>query len=324
MAPEQTIEQTIGIVGAGVAGLTCAAALSAAEQNLRLFEKSNGLGGRLATRRSAAGGFDHGAPGFSAGTRGFRTGAEHAVAAGSAAVWPGGERVLLSGAPGPVFVGLPGASGFARHLFAPPLSPAQVNHGAAVDAIARRDGGWHLSLSDRRTVVETLVLAIPAPQAAVLLAGVHPFAAALGAVEFAPRLTAMIAADDGTIADDAPEGCTIVDKVIRQDALPGRDGAARWVIHATAPWSAAHIERDKPQIADDLVAALTGSTGALPGEHYRAGHRWRYALTASPLGAPCLWDAEARLALCGDWCLGDTVEDAWHAGRAAAEAIIRG
>ena len=54
----------IAIVGAGMAGLSCATRLAALGHELVLFDKGRGPGGRMATRRVEADGtmlrFDHG------------------------------------------------------------------------------------------------------------------------------------------------------------------------------------------------------------------------------------------------------------------------
>ncbi|TGN44114.1 FAD-dependent oxidoreductase, partial [Paracoccus liaowanqingii] len=64
----------VAIIGAGLAGLTCAGRLAQAGLSVTLFDKGRGPGGRLATRRADDGlRFDHGAlwlaardPGFAA------------------------------------------------------------------------------------------------------------------------------------------------------------------------------------------------------------------------------------------------------------------
>jgi len=53
--------EKVAIIGAGLAGAFCARALAEAGRRVCVFEKSGGTGGRLSTRRSAAGEFDHGA-----------------------------------------------------------------------------------------------------------------------------------------------------------------------------------------------------------------------------------------------------------------------
>ncbi|WP_396431657.1 FAD-dependent oxidoreductase, partial [Limnohabitans sp.] len=56
--------QHIAIIGVGLAGVTSARTLRQAGHNVTLFEKSRGLGGRMSTRASAFGSFDHGAQYF--------------------------------------------------------------------------------------------------------------------------------------------------------------------------------------------------------------------------------------------------------------------
>lgn len=54
----------IAVIGAGMAGITAARTLVQAGHRVSVFEKSKGAGGRMATRVTAYGGFDHGAQYF--------------------------------------------------------------------------------------------------------------------------------------------------------------------------------------------------------------------------------------------------------------------
>ena len=54
----------IAIVGAGMAAITCARTLVQAGHRVTVLEKSHTVGGRMATRNSAFGTFDHGAQYF--------------------------------------------------------------------------------------------------------------------------------------------------------------------------------------------------------------------------------------------------------------------
>jgi uncharacterized FAD-dependent dehydrogenase len=56
--------QNIAIVGSGLAAITCARTLVQAGHSVTLFEKSRGVGGRMSTRNSPFGTFDHGAQYF--------------------------------------------------------------------------------------------------------------------------------------------------------------------------------------------------------------------------------------------------------------------
>ena len=59
-----TTSKHIAIVGAGMAGIACARTLVQAGHRVTVFDKSQGLGGRMSTRGSAFGTFDHGAQYF--------------------------------------------------------------------------------------------------------------------------------------------------------------------------------------------------------------------------------------------------------------------
>ena len=56
--------KNIAIVGAGMAAITCARTLMQAGHRVTVFEKSRGVGGRMSTRHSPYGTFDHGAQYF--------------------------------------------------------------------------------------------------------------------------------------------------------------------------------------------------------------------------------------------------------------------
>ena len=59
-----TDSRHIAIVGAGIAAVTCARTLVQAGHRVTVFEKSHTVGGRMATRSSPFGTFDHGAQYF--------------------------------------------------------------------------------------------------------------------------------------------------------------------------------------------------------------------------------------------------------------------
>ena len=55
----------VAIVGAGIAGLSCALRLQGGDHHVTLFDKGRGAGGRMSTRRvetpAGTAAFDHGA-----------------------------------------------------------------------------------------------------------------------------------------------------------------------------------------------------------------------------------------------------------------------
>lgn len=80
-----------------------------------------------------------------------------------------------------------------------------------------------------------------------------------------------------------------------------------------------------PRVRCLLVDAFRGDVAPLPAppEHVRA-HRWRYAFVDNPLDEGCLVDRDARLGVCGDWCLQGDVEGAWRSGVLLAGRLVGG
>ena len=75
----------IAVIGAGIAGVAGARALADAGHQVRVFEKSRSPGGRMATRRTVHGSFDHGAQYFTVRDPGFQCTVQAWVAGGIAA-----------------------------------------------------------------------------------------------------------------------------------------------------------------------------------------------------------------------------------------------
>ena len=85
----------IAVIGAGLAGLSCAAVLQQAGFTVSVFEKSRGGGGRMSTRRGGDDGggesapwqCDHGAKYFTAHDPEFQAEVARWCEAGVAALW---------------------------------------------------------------------------------------------------------------------------------------------------------------------------------------------------------------------------------------------
>lgn len=318
----------VAVIGAGMAGLACAASLHAAGLEVTVFDKGRRAGGRVATRRVDGMAFDHGASVVTTHTPAFSAALGSMAAAGAAALWP---------AAGPkAWTGVPGASALARHLEA--TGVGSMNTGRHIACLDRGAQGWtvhHLDAATARPGLVTreggevagpfdaVLLALPAPQAAGLLRAVpHHFAADAERAGMSPRWTLMIGFAAPTEAPDVLLPCGVLSVATRNSAYPGRAALPEcWVAHAKPDWSQAHLEDDAATVQAALVQDFAAATGISQAPSYAAVHRWRYALTESPLEVPALWDPEARVGVCGDWCLGARVEDAFTSGQALAEML---
>ncbi len=320
---------SIAIIGAGMAGLILANTLHQAGYAVTLYEKSRGFGGRMATRRTEDGNFDHGAPFFTVRDAEFI----HAVAnwkeQGLVRAWNGrlrwiGRRGDQQAHQATRYTGVPSMSRIGRAL----STGLTQRSGVRVTALQAMGDRWRLTLDNNETAHhESVILAVPAPQAHALLQGQHYFAECLTRVEIAPCWTLMARADENTrnrdlgfdaafVADGSALGW-----LSREDSKPERPSSGNWLIHSHAEWAASHLAHAHEWIQHTLLTEAQKHLGGTLTPV--ALHRWLYARTLKPLGTAYLYDASLRLGVVGDWCLGDRVEHAFLSGHALAQHLLQ-
>jgi predicted NAD/FAD-dependent oxidoreductase len=100
--------QSVAVIGAGIAGLTCAQQLDSSGYAVTVFEKSARLCGRSATRIRGDHRFDHGTQYFTARHDSFTKFVDRGLSEGSIGVWK--PRSSNGDSDVPWFVGTPGMS----------------------------------------------------------------------------------------------------------------------------------------------------------------------------------------------------------------------
>ena len=326
-APHSDTRPSVAVVGAGMSGLACARAL-APHAKVQVFDKSRGVGGRLSTRYAGAYEFDHGAQYFTARDPHFQAFVAEAVTAGVVTPWS--SRALYLKADG-----VEQDRGGERYVGTPRMNalPKWMAKGISVETAARvasitTDGGHTLHFEDGGTQsgFSATVLAIPAPQAALLLPLDFAGREAVETADLAPCFALMVGLDakhDFDVDTLRVEGLPI-DWIAVNSHKPGRpDGATTLMIHASAAWSRAHVDDDRADVEAELLAVASDLlfTDLRDAPHI-ALHRWLYSSVATPAGQSHLWDPALRIGVCGDWCPGGRVEGAYLSGLTLARTII--
>lgn len=302
----------VAIIGAGMAGLAAARLLHEAGASCTIFDKSRGLGGRMATRRNGEFSFDHGAQYFTARGQRFRALVDAWSAAGHAAPWYDDE----------IFVGAPGMTAPARAMAA----GLETVLGFEVKSLSRGAQGWSVHAGEEaHEGFAAVIIATPAPQTAPLLESGGLSFPELASAHYAPCLALMLAFE----GEAAFQGESLrreagpIAWLARNSSKPGRPaGQETFVVHASPDWSRTHIDETPESILEKLAPFALDLISAPSAPIFATAHRWRYALVEQALAVPCLWDAEAGVGACGDYCLGARVEAAFESGEAMARAVL--
>ncbi len=331
----------MAVVGAGLSGLAAAGALQSAGWTVRLFEKSRGLGGRLATRRVDDDRYDHGAAFLTVRDPSFRRAVDPLVASGVLRPWADrlhrwedGRLVAPSLAGDGVrrFASAAGMAAVASALAREAGLEDDIEREARVTSLVPDGAGWRLQV-ERACALEALeadavVAAIPAPQAAALArtagGSVSPSVlATLDQVRFDPCLALMASYDTAPPAwravasDEGPlswVGCESSKRPSTRVLL---------TVHASPRFSEEHFASSE----EFAAAAMLGALGGMLGETWRRPvrwelKRWRYARPVQLAPARCLVSESPPALFCGDWAAAPRAEGAWLSGLAAAERLL--
>jgi renalase len=316
----------IAVVGAGLAGLVCARVLQGHLQPVALFDKARRPGGRCATRLSRSNSqwqLDHGLPYFAGEAPGFRTWLEHLETQNILSRWSPryveGPADQLLPKQQEYWVGNPVNSAVAEHL----ARPLTIALNTRIEAVNTSKGQWYLHTDTaRHGPFDTLIATLPTAQLTALFP--HLEGESLE-VEFEPAHALMLGFESPLPInwDAARLTHPVLSWACRESAKPHRAAAEQWVIHSTASWSRAHLERPLDEVKHTLLAAFLSLVPAPVAPVQMQLHRWRYAQTGGASRQGALWDPDARLGICADWLGGGGAQGAVLSGAQLAWQVLQ-
>jgi hypothetical protein len=355
--------KSIGIIGAGIAGLSCAKTLEQAGYHVEIFDKGRNLSGRMATRRNNLSEFDHGAQYFTVKNPDFRQEVDRWIGADVAKLWSPKIAVLdnlkekeipakanqfsswvntgigkLKSLKTSIFSTSNTGTSVERFVGVPKMTtPAtfisrglSVKKETTIDSIFIRPQSYpRWSLKSREIgLIEgnfnIIIAAMPAPQAAELFK------------EISPKLTEI--SQSVKMTGSWAVMLNFEEKVnLNFDSAFINGGPLRWITRnnskpergVTEAWvlhaTSEWSESHLDISREEATELLINEFVALGGSlpKQSQAHLWRYAEAAQPLHTTFAWDAENNLGICSDWLNSGRVEGAWLSGKRLAEFIIQ-
>lgn len=338
--------QSVAIIGAGIAGLSCAQQLDSSGYAVTLFEKSARLCGRSATRIRGDHQFDHGAQYFTARHDPFTTFVERGLSEGLIGVWK--PRSFTGDSDVSWFVGTPGMSSLGD-VFS--VRDA-VRTNTLINVIRRSDVAWMVrGTSGEINFLETfdqVVVATPSQQATDILrvdrdpnspgtAALNAVADEIAHIAMLPCWTVMLVVDklfgarwpydvlqtDGRDLDRCAVGWFANNSSKPQ--RPHHQQTHDWVIQSSPSWADARLEDDPRQVARELITEVEKRLGVELRPFVRdcVAHRWRFARVATrPATSGYRYSEDNRIGWCGDYLSSSRVESAYLSGLQLAERMI--
>ncbi|KAB1116534.1 NAD(P)-binding protein [Micromonospora aurantiaca] len=305
------------VVGAGIAGVACATELARAGVPVRVRERARVTGGRMASKRFDGRPADLGAAYFTVDDPDFAVVVDRWRAAGLAREWtdtlvaygPGGREQVT----GPMRWAAPRGL---RSLVEQLAGDLPVTHDRLVMSVEpglRVDG----------TEAEAVVLAMPGPQAALLLdPALAEATRAVAAQRWSPALSGVLhfPARRWTDFRGAFVNGHPVLSLVCDDGDRRGDGAPVLVAHTTAEFAAGHLLQPtaaRPAI-EQAVRDLLGLPEPAVSAHV---HRWTYASPAAHAGSATFHLDDDGIGLAGDAFGRPRVQTAWRSGRDLGRAL---
>ncbi len=311
------MSRKVVIIGAGAAGLTCAKKLLENGFKVSIFDKSRGVGGRLASRRIENGIFNHGAsriPDFRSYNnipKSLKCVLE--TAAQKKIIIPQDNHFTA-------FASMKTFTGYLSRDIA-------IQKNKEIVAANKVSSGVELLLNDNSKLQlnnDFLVFAIPQPQVLNLLH--NHFPEILNLVQSAE----MYGSISGLFAFNEP--IAFNKPFFENDHIFGFHENSRkgqnlkldcWTIHSKKSYGKKFMHFNKDQIGARLFTDFEHLTSSnLPQPIYSEGHRWLYGFTEKALNKNYIFHQQNKIGICGDWCLGDNVLDATISGTLLAEKIV--
>lgn len=338
----------IGIIGAGLSGLTAGRILAKAGHEVTIFEKSKGYGGRMATRyagKELASKMDHGLSYFGVKSDEFREFTAELLDHGLIQTWGDdfaaydGEKFLDSApnqSSAALYTSKGGMNKIGKYLsrWVDIHTESKVGGLTYFGTNRSKKRSWMMNLTSSKTFeADAVIIALPAPQAYGIISSTIDeintlkIVRQIDEVSYRPAFSLMA----GYGSQEAPgwQGVMCRNSLldfISNEKLKRDSQETSFVLHASESFTRKHRNADEEDVSKKMLgefAEIAGGWAASP--EWQQLHFWRYSRAEKVIDSPYLEleDEDAPLALVGDYLNGNTVDDAYRSGYVLANDWVK-
>lgn len=128
--------------------------------------------------------------------------------------------------------------------------------------------------------------------------------------------------------DDAPATVVISESSRRRSSSESEEDCEIWVVQSATSWAKSALDEEmgdaemEASLLEAFAKAIGREVDELPPVVSQAASVWPYGDMDYEVEGGCVWKADMRLALAGDWAYNGRVQGAWLSGRAAAQRVL--
>ena len=324
------MNKKIAVIGAGLAGITFAYIMKD-KFNVKIFEKSRGVGGRMSTRKEYPFIFDHGAQFFKIKTTECKKFFSQLFTKEIIRPWSlklayfeGNhlrEIKIIKNAD-KFYVGVPNMDSILKYI----SRDCNVILDTKIERIKRKNDKWELYDQNKKPqgIYDWVILSLPAEQSLDLISDKTSFYQNVKKIKMKGCYSLMVGMDKSLQLDF--DAAFIENKDIAWLALnsskPSRMKNHCLLINSSYEYATKNINTPKDKVLEHL---LNISSNLINYDLFKSSmikiHQWRYVEAECSPEENYFIDHDNKIAVCGDWLINSRVEGAFLSANELSKEI---
>ncbi len=333
MSESNSYQPRIAIIGAGLAGLTCATALKGLA-NVQVFEESVFVGGRISRFQLGENRFDHGEQFFTISNPLFLNIVEAWKRVGLVRDYDGWVvelekgQITNSSDHAQRYSGYPTMQAIADNL----ANNSNVKISTAITEVEKQDNGqWRLfdGCGNYQGLFDIVIIATAAQQVSALAKSVPLIRDLSSQIDMTVCWSAMFDFNtplglpfDAAFVQDSP--LSWISRYQGEDSDQTLTRTESWIMHCSPEWSMQYAASFRGRVMRALLDAFFEAVDVSSQKPLASNvHCWKHALPINPIDQDCLFDDSAAMGACGDWCTAPRIEGAVLSGFSMADRVMK-
>ncbi len=331
MSQTQNYQPRIAIIGAGLAGLTCATALKGLA-SVQVFEASVFVGGRISRYPFGENRHDYGEQYFTISNPLFLNIVEAWKRAGLVRDYEGWLVELEKGQITNLndhaerYSGYPTMQAIADSL----AHNSEVKLSTSITEVEKQaNGQWRLfdGRGSYQGLFDIVIIATAAHQVSALAKTVPSITKLSNQIDMTICWSAVFDFPqsiglpfDAAFVRDSP-----LSWISRyQDVEGGQREGESWVMHCSPEWSLQYAASFRGRVMHALLEAFFEAVDVTAQKPSASNvHCWKHAVPINTIDQDCLFDEQAAMGACGDWCTAPRIEGAVLSGFSMADRVMK-